>query len=593
MSYLSSVSAFAFDTPVNQSAGQTSLRHPMRKIVSGAPLLYGPTLLLLLAACSNGTNVSNLDDTPAGTDQTEDEVPADNDQSEDEAQADNDQSEDEASFTIIGTDDDDDIALPIRGYTITGLGGHDNISGSAYDDMIDGGAGDDVIYGRFGHDRIEGGSGNDTIYGNDGNDTIHGDEGDDTIYAGAGEDDALYGGIGNDKLYAGPGENDIHGEEGDDTIYAGIGVNIIDGGDGFDRVDYSAASRAVFLFLNDDGTFATSYTDYYDDLLVNSDDVRFDQGGEIGPWDRVFDIEAVILSDHDDQIATDGIAKEFDGGAGTDTLIFDASPDAVTIDLRGGVDADGYYVMAPSSATDPQYDSYEKGTKFQNFERIVGTQEDDTFYGADDADFVFLSGGGDDRLISGKGSVTFYSGVHDDHDIDTVDYSRAEGGITVDLNDLDDDDFVTVTIDHADWKDDKLRYVEDVIGSAHDDSFSGEVDVTNYFTGGAGRDVFYADVWEVSADDDYNYDVVTDFVVGTDKIGFWVGSAILNAYFAPGNENIEGFLVAFGIRQEVNDQDNILIIERVGVTILEIEDYFGTEGLSPDLSNFTLSHDVA
>lgn len=105
--------------------------------------------------------------------------------------------------------------------------------------------------------------------------------------------------------------------------------------------------------------------------------------------------------------------------------------------------------------------------------------------------------------------------------------------------------------------------------------------------------MFYADEWEVSADDDYNFDVVTDFVVGTDKIGFWVSSAILNAHFALGNENIEGFFGAFGIGQEVNDEDNILIIERLGVTILEIEDYFDTEGLSLDLSNFTFSLDVA
>ena len=357
------------------------------------------------------------------------------------------------------------------------------------------------------------------------------------------------------------------------------------GGDGFDRVDYSAASRAVFLFLNDDGTFATSYTDYYDDLLVNSDDARFEEGGEIGPWDKVSYIESVILSDHDDQVATDGIAREFDGGAGTDTLIFDASPDAVTIDLRGGVDADGYYVMAPSSETDPQYDSYEKGTKFKNFERIVGTQEDDTFYGADDADFVFLSGGGDDRLISGKGSVTFYSGVHDDHDIDTVDYSRAEGGIRVDLNDLDDDDFVTVTIDHADWKDDKLRYVEDVIGSAHDDSFSGEVDVTNYFTGGAGRDVFFIGQWSPGIDSTFVYDVVEDFVVGTDKIGLKISQLQYDTH----SSNAAGFTAslfgAFNINQEVIVSENILRIKHLDVTILEIDNYEFTDVLSKALGN--------
>ena len=86
---------------------------------------------------------------------------------------------------------------------------------------------------------------------------------------------------------------------------------------------------------------------------------------------------------------------------------------------------------------------------------------------------------------------------------------------------------------------------------------------------------------------------MADFVVGTDKIGFWVSSAILNAYFVEGNEDVGGFFGSFGLKQEVNDADNKLIIKRIDVTILEIDNYSGTEVLDLDLTNFTFSLDVA
>ena len=281
------------------------------------------------------------------------------------------------------------------------------------------------------------------------------------------------------------------------------------------------------------------------------------------------------------------------GGAGIDTLTFANSIEAITIDLRAGVDDEGYYVMAPFLSPGEESDAFERGTKFKNFERIAGSPKDDTFYGADDADFFFLAGDGDDVLISGKGSDTLHAGPRDNGGFNVVDYSRAEGGIRVDLNDLDDDNFATITIDHADWKDDRVKYVENVIGSNHDDTFSGEVDVTNYFTGGTGRDVFYIDEWVHNRGDAFNYDVVIDFVVGTDKIGFRISSAILDAYFVEGNEDVGGFFGSFGLKQEVNDADNKLIIKRIDVTILEIDNYSGTEVLDLDLTNFTFSLDVA
>ena len=499
MSYQPSVAIFEIDAPLNSRPLLTSQPRSLRKMATGTSLIYGPSLLLLLAACANGNDGPGLGADPGDKEkQSGDGGQGGTEQPGDGGQGGTEQPEDgDASGTITGTDERDELTVVPRDYVIRGFGGPDDI----------------------------------------------------------------FGGYGNDTIY---------------------------GGDGFDTVDYSDAARSVYLFL---GIVDEYLGSTYGNLLVDAQDERFDEGGEFGPQDNVVRIESVILSDHDDQVATDGFAKEFDGGDGTDTLIFANSIEPVTINLRGGADADGYYVMAPSSETEPQYDSYEKGTKFKNFERIAGTEEDDTFYGADDADFFFLSGDGDDKLVSGKGSDTFHAGHWDHGGYDAVEYSRAEGGINVDLNDLDDDNFATVTIDHADWKDDKLKYVEDVIGSNYDDTFSGEVDTTNYFTGGAGSDLFYIDEWEHERGVDFEFDVVTDFVVGTDKIGFWVSEAILNSYFVEGSENIGGFFGAFGLSQEL--ADNVLSFKRVGVTILEIDDYSGTEALSLDAANFTLSLDVA
>ena len=554
MSYQPSVAIFEIDAPLNSRPLLTSQPRSLRKMATGTSLIYGPSLLLLLAACANGNDGPIVEARTEDIDQTPEEAGYRN--------------------TLTGTDGDDK--------------GDDELEGDDKGNIILGLRGDDHIYGKGGIDLLLGGAGTDHIEGGAGNDTIYGDDGDDTIYAGAGSDDYVRGGAGNDVIYAGPGENDIDGEEGDDTIYASLGLNTIDGGDGYDTVDYSDAARSVYLFL---GIVDEYLGSTYGNMLVDAQDERFYEGGEFGPRDNVVRIESVILSDHDDQVATDGFAKEFDGGDGTDTLVFANSIEPVTIDLRGGADADGYYVMAPSSETEPQYDSYEKGTKFKNFERIAGTEEDDTFYGADDADFFFLSGDGDDKLVSGKGSDTFHAGHWDHGGYDAVEYSRAEGGINVDLNDLDDDNFSAVTIDHADWKDDKIKYVEDVIGSDYDDTFSGEVDTTNYFTGGAGSDLFYIDEWEHERGVDFEFDVVTDFVVGTDKIGFWVSEAILNTYFVEGSESIDGFFGAFGVSQEIDG--NVLSFKHLDVTILEIDDYSDTEVLSLDVTNFTLSLDVA
>ena len=112
-------------------------------------------------------------------------------------------------------------------------------------DVIDGGTGDDLIFGDTGSapsrigdlsgaDIIAGGEGNDTMYGGGGDDLIDGAEGNDVIYGGAGLD-GMTGGFGDDLFVM-------------DASDTGVG-NAMDGGLGFDTVDYSASNGQV-LVLN-------------------------------------------------------------------------------------------------------------------------------------------------------------------------------------------------------------------------------------------------------------------------------------------------------------------------------------------------------
>ncbi|MBV2263526.1 MAG: hypothetical protein KUL79_08195 [Thauera sp.] len=202
-----------------------------------------------------------------------------------------------ASEVIAGTDN------ALLGDRINGLGGNDTIWAKAGDDRVEGGKGndfihggdgndvltdsegDDLIWGDAGDDWINGGAGLDQLFGGEGNDTIYGGTEADVVEGGGGDDliygdngptssvgdlsgaDILAGGDGNDTIYGGGGDDAIDGGNGDDVIHGGPGNdlmtgwfgddrfvmdasdigfgNVIDGGMGFDTVDYSASQGTV------------------------------------------------------------------------------------------------------------------------------------------------------------------------------------------------------------------------------------------------------------------------------------------------------------------------------------------------------------
>jgi len=81
-------------------------------------------------------------------------------------------------------------------------------------------------------------TGNDSLVGTDGNDELKGRAGDDHIDGGGG-DDIVRGGLGNDVIIPGENHDQVFAGAGNDRIYARDtdGVDIIDCGSGFDRVE--------------------------------------------------------------------------------------------------------------------------------------------------------------------------------------------------------------------------------------------------------------------------------------------------------------------------------------------------------------------
>jgi Ca2+-binding RTX toxin-like protein len=204
-----------------------------------------------------------------------------------------------ASEVIVGYDDanlGDRINANGGNDTVWGKKGNDTIEGGKGNDFLHGGDGDDVVtdsqgddllWGDAGNDSMNGGSGLDQLFGGDGQDTIYGGTEADVIEGGRGDDlifgdngsapsvvgdlsgaDIIAGGEGNDTMYGGGGADALDGGEGDDVFYGGADAdamtgglgfgndlfimdavdavgNAIDGGLGYDTVDYTASNGQV------------------------------------------------------------------------------------------------------------------------------------------------------------------------------------------------------------------------------------------------------------------------------------------------------------------------------------------------------------
>lgn len=189
----------------------------------------------------------------------------------------------------------DQVFFGGAGYdVILGMGGNDEIDGGTEADYLDGGDGIDVLsvasaqWGQWIHlGQGTSGTGDtflnfESLRGSAFNDHLAGSDGVNVIYGGAG-DDFIAGGIGDDLLY---------GQAGNDQIYVEAGVKTMNGGDGFDTLNFKFSAQAVNVTLVGPGMTGTlsnnsTYFDFeglvgsaYGDILIGTDGVDAISGGK-------------------------------------------------------------------------------------------------------------------------------------------------------------------------------------------------------------------------------------------------------------------------------------------------------------------------
>jgi Ca2+-binding RTX toxin-like protein len=225
------------------------------------------------------------------------------------------------------------------------------VVGAATPAPIRGTAGNDSLTGTAGDDSIEGLAGNDTLTGLAGNDTMLGAEGNDVF-----------------RMSSGTA-----------TTY---GTDAIDGGSGFDVVDFSGVAQSA-VTANIAAATAT-----------------MSGGGTGGAGSAsVASIEGVIGGDFNDRLIGGGAANRLEGGAGNDTLDGSSGNDTLrggtgTDSLRGGSGIDQFiFAESAGAANADTVRDFLSGTDELLFENGVLTA-----LGAEGA-----FGAGDGRFCSGAG----------------------------------------------------------------------------------------------------------------------------------------------------------------------------------------------
>lgn len=283
---------------------------------------------------------------------------------------------------LDGADGSDALWGDGGGDTLRGDEGADRIDGGDGADRATGGAGDDELAGGRGDDQVAGDEGSDGVAGGDDADTLEGGVGIDVVQGGAGDDaitatvdgDRLQGGDGTDQVSfasaaagvdidlnsrraAGASAVDffddlpetIEGSDfddrvraadatslriragaGNDVLIGSLGEDLLDGGDGWDAVDYGARITPLTISASGDaesgapGERDVVTTD--NEVLIggSAPDVLIGSGGP----------SRLVGGDGDDRLEdTDGSVDQLVCGAGTDVAIADRA-DGVALDCE-------------------------------------------------------------------------------------------------------------------------------------------------------------------------------------------------------------------------------------------------------------------
>ena len=355
----------------------------------------------------------------------------------------------------------------VDGGASDGLGGMDvlrsieGVRGSAFNDTLTGSNRTDsteTLEGREGNDVIDGKGGLDTAWYKNSRSGVNVDlsQGK-ALDDGYGTSDTLfnvenvYGSRDfNDLIKGNAGGNKLEGNGGNDTLMGNAGEDYILGGTGDDAIDGGANSTP----------YSYDWASY--EAAVGAVQVNLSSGKSAGAdgVDTLTGIEAMSGSAFADTLTGDaninilrgnGGNDTIDGGDGFDVVDYSRASGSVTVSL-----------LSNSSTGADGTDSLIR------IEGIQGSQSNDTLTG--DANDNWVGGnGGNDSLDGGAG-------------IDTANYHRATGGVTVNL--------VTGIATGADGNDTLIGF-ENIAGSLwYSDSLTGN-DGNNWIEGNAGNDTIF------------------------------------------------------------------------------------------------------
>ena len=320
--------------------------------------------------------------------------------------------------------------------TVYGLDGNDTLTGRNSATLV-GGAGDDVYVVYQNATVVETGGGNDTVVWNpDSSSPDHPDEPDtyilpDTVenlsvndyYVAYGDGyyysyyyyyssialgnalpNEINGGKGENTLFGLGGNDTIHGGDRDDILDGGAGRDYLDGGDGSDTVLYTSNTTPVRVDLAA-GTVSFPGKSWPAETIVSIENAQGGSGDDIFIGDGRYDANTFYGNAGDDTFdggSTDfGAADYFDGGAGSDSVVFTSATASVTVDLAAGtgmIQGDRW----PSET----FTSIENASGGSGADTLTGSSVANELHGMAGADRL-TGGGGADRLVGGGGNDVF------------------------------------------------------------------------------------------------------------------------------------------------------------------------------------------
>jgi Ca2+-binding RTX toxin-like protein len=461
----------------------------------------------------------------------------------------------------------------------------------------------DALYGNTEGNLLQGRAGKDALYGNGGNDVLEGGLEADSLNGGAGLDIASYenaaagvqaslvarknaldggaqdesrgdtyvsieglrGSVHTDRLVGNAGSNLLEGMAGNDTLEGGAGSDRLDGGIGDDRIDggtdddWLIGGAGNDILTGGDGSDTVDYSDAAAGLTV---DLAQGFAGTGTDRDTLSAIEHVLGSAFGDTLIGDDFGNRLSGGAGNDTMTGGGGVDR----FDGGEGSDTVSYASDTAGLSLDLENQDASTgvaageTLTSVENLIGGSGNDTLKG-DGSDNRLAGGAGDDLLDGRDGANTLDGGAGNDRllagigrnaldggaGVDTVDYSQATAGRTIDLQASGSDS-------------DSLIRIENVIGSSLNDVITGDR-FNNVLQGGAGDDALHGNKGDDTLDGGVGSNLLNGGS-GTDSVSYAAGDAG-RVTFSTAASTVDRFTAPGGA---LLGTDQLLSIENLAAT---------------------------